>query len=79
MANTPLTVEDLYIGDALPLFGVDSIVDGLSTITDVVVYMLVEERRWTIAMVGECMATISGMMADDVIGRGIYRYDQIYR
>ena len=58
MANTVM-VEDRYIGVALPLFGVDSIVDRLST-TNVVVCMLVEVRWQTIAIVGECVATMWG-------------------
>ena len=56
MANTVM-VGDWYIGVALPLFGVNSIVDRLSTI-DVVVCMLVQVWRWTIAIVGECVPTM---------------------
>ena len=56
MANTAI-VEDRYIGVALPLLGVHSIVDRLST-TDVVVFMLVQVLRWTIAIVGECVPTM---------------------
>ena len=56
MANTVM-VEDRYIGVALPLFGVDSIVDRLST-TNVVVCMLVQVWWWSIAIVGECVATM---------------------
>ena len=57
MANTVM-VEDRYIVVALPLFvGVHSTVDRLST-TDVVVCMLVQVWWWTIAIVGECVATM---------------------
>ena len=69
-------VGDRYIGVALPLFGMDGVVDGLAT-TDVVVCMLLQVRWLTIVIVGECMATISGMMADDVRGRDMNRSDKI--